>query len=147
MSTKLVGDIAVQHAILEALKRGWGVLMPLGDRLPYDIVFDVGGRLVRVQVKSAFPTKGGWYIANTRRCKTNRKRTIIDYYGPDDFDFALIWHPGQQVFYVMPIAVFLTFRSAVTLTGDNPQRKRTNRATEYRDAWESMGSTRTMYSA
>jgi len=43
MDTKLKGDIAEQTAILQALKRGWGVLKPVGDRLPYDLVFDVSG--------------------------------------------------------------------------------------------------------
>jgi PD-(D/E)XK endonuclease len=54
MDTKQKGDIAEQAAILEALKRGWGVLKPVGDRLPYDLVFDVAGKLVKVQVKSAW---------------------------------------------------------------------------------------------
>lgn len=48
MSTKLKGDIAEQAAVLEALRRGWGVLRPIGDRHPYDLVFDVGGVLARV---------------------------------------------------------------------------------------------------
>lgn len=39
MDTKLRGDIAEQASILHALKQGWGVLRPIGDRLPYDLVF------------------------------------------------------------------------------------------------------------
>ena len=34
MDTKLKGDIAEQAAILQGLKRGWGVLKPVGDRCP-----------------------------------------------------------------------------------------------------------------
>jgi PD-(D/E)XK endonuclease len=34
MDTKLKGDIAEQAVILNALKQGWGVLKPVGDRLP-----------------------------------------------------------------------------------------------------------------
>ena len=34
MDTKLKGDIAEQAAVIEALRRGWGVLRPVGDRLP-----------------------------------------------------------------------------------------------------------------
>ena len=48
MNTKLKGDIAEQYVILEALKRGWGCMIPVGDRLPYDIVRDVCGCLVRI---------------------------------------------------------------------------------------------------
>jgi len=53
MDTKLKGDIAEQAAILKALKRGWAVLVPIGDRLSYDLVFDAKGLLVKVQVKCA----------------------------------------------------------------------------------------------
>jgi len=40
VDTKLKGDIAEQAAVLHALRRGWGVLKPVGDRLAYDLVFD-----------------------------------------------------------------------------------------------------------
>lgn len=43
MDTKLRGDIAEQAAVLHALKRGWEVLKPFGDRLPYDLAFDCRG--------------------------------------------------------------------------------------------------------
>jgi len=32
MNTKLKGDIAEQAAVFHAVKRGWGVLKPIGDR-------------------------------------------------------------------------------------------------------------------
>jgi PD-(D/E)XK endonuclease len=54
MDTKLKGDIAEQAAILHAMKHGFGVLKPIGDRLPYDLVFDVSDFLLKVQVKSAW---------------------------------------------------------------------------------------------
>ncbi|WP_235526638.1 group I intron-associated PD-(D/E)XK endonuclease [Nostoc piscinale] len=34
MDIKLKGDIAEQADVIHALKRGWGVLRPVGDRLP-----------------------------------------------------------------------------------------------------------------
>lgn len=68
MNTKLRGDIAEQAATLHALKRGWGVLRPVGDRLSYDLVFDVEGTLVKVQVKYAwFDRSRGNYVADNRR--------------------------------------------------------------------------------
>jgi len=54
VSTKLKGDIAEQAAILQALQLGWGVLRPIGDRLAYDLVFDVQGILSKIQVKSSW---------------------------------------------------------------------------------------------
>jgi len=62
MDTKLKGDIAEQAAILQGLKRGWGVLKPVGDRLPYDLVFDVFRRNLpgaMLQTTVIFWTTGG----------------------------------------------------------------------------------------
>ena len=72
--TKLKGDIAEQAAILHALKRGWAVLEPVGDRLSYDLVFDVGSNFVKIQVKSAwFDSARQNYVVDNRRTKTNRR--------------------------------------------------------------------------
>jgi hypothetical protein len=58
MDTKLKGDVAEQAATLYALKRGWGVLKPIGDRLPYDLVFDVNSILSRFRLNQrGFTTK------------------------------------------------------------------------------------------
>ena len=74
MSTKLKGDISEQAAVRQALKQGWGVLKPVGDRLPYDLVFEVYGTLVKVQVKCAwFDEARGNYVVDNRRTKTNRR--------------------------------------------------------------------------
>jgi hypothetical protein len=74
VNTKSKGDIGEQTAILFALKMGWGVLKPIGDRLPYDLVFDVKGKLVKVQVKVAwFDNKKKNFVTDTRRTKTSRR--------------------------------------------------------------------------
>lgn len=101
MSTKLRGDIAEQAAILQALKRGWGVLKPIGDRLPYDLVFDVGSALVKVQVKCAwFDQQRGNHVVDNRRTKTNRRWMVRETYDPSDFDFALAYIEELDLFYV-----------------------------------------------
>jgi len=52
MNTKHKGDIAEQAAALQALRRSWSVSRPVGDNQPYDLIFDISGALVKVQVKS-----------------------------------------------------------------------------------------------
>jgi PD-(D/E)XK endonuclease len=70
VDTKLKGDIAEQAVVLYALKQGWGVLKPVGDRLPYDLAFDVLGSLIKIQVKSAwFDEPSGNYVVDNRRTK------------------------------------------------------------------------------
>src|SRR5574341_1943507 len=116
MNTKQKGEIAEQAAILQALKRGWGVLKPIGDHLPYDLVFDVEGTLVKVQVKYAWLDESSQnFIVDNRRTKTNRRTMVRDEYGPSDFDFALVYIPERNLFYVFPVEVFISYGSEVTM--------------------------------
>ena len=136
MNTKLKGDIAEQAAILQALKRGWGVLKPVGDRLPYDLVFDVTGTLVKVQVKCAwFDNPSRNYVVDNRRTKTNRRSMIRDVYKPTDFDFALVYILDHDLFYVFPVDVFISYGSEIHMV-EAEKRQRKPRSAEYRDAWE-----------
>jgi hypothetical protein len=116
MDTKLKGDIAEQAAILQALKRGWGVLKPVRDRLPYDLVFDIEGTFVKVQVKFAwFDHLRGNYVVDNRRTKTNRRTMIRTSYQPSDFDFALAYIADSDLFYVFPVDVFIGYASEIHL--------------------------------
>ncbi len=136
MSTKLKGDITEQAAILHALKRGWGVLRPIGDRLPYDLVFDVEGTLVKIQVKGAwFDEARGNYVVDTRRTKTNRRVMLREEYTLEDFDFALAYLENLDVFYVFPVEVFISYASEIHLV-EADKRQRKPRSADYRNAWE-----------
>jgi len=138
MSTKLRGDVAEQAAILHALKRGWGVLKPIGDRLSYDLVFDVKGILVRIQVKCAwFDEPRGSYVVDNRRTKTNRRVMLREVYTSSDFDFALAYLPDRDLFYVFPVDVFISYASEVHLV-EADKRQRKPRSAIYRDAWDQI---------
>src|SRR5258708_36190892 len=92
MSTKLRGDRAEQAAILQAVKRGWGVLTPIGDRLSYDLVLDVGGALIKIQSKYAwFDVSSGNYVVDIHRTKTNRRGMVRDVYTLQGLDVALLY--------------------------------------------------------
>jgi hypothetical protein len=135
MNTKQRGDIAEQAAALEALKRGWSVLRPIGDNLPYDLVFDVGDRFVKAQVKYGWvdaPSQN--YVVDNRRTKTNRRQMIREEYKLSDFDFALVYLLEKNVFYVYPIEVFVSFGSEIHMV-ETDKRQRRPRSAAYRDAW------------
>ena len=133
-STKLVGDIAVQHVVLAALERGWCVATPVGDRMPYVLIVDVRGRLHRLQVKSAFHlTREGCWVASVRRSKTNRRAYRFEHYGSNDFDFAVIWHPADRDFFVIPIREFLRWRGSHVILSHR------GRAGRFRNAWQLIG--------
>lgn len=136
MDTKLKGDIAEQAAILHALKQGWGVLKPVGDRLPYDLVFDVAGRFIKIQVKSAWADQpSGNYVVDNRRTKTNRRMMLRDAYQPTDFDFALVYLEDLDLFYVFPVDVFIGYGSEIHLV-EAEKRQRKPRSAIYRNAWQ-----------
>ncbi len=135
MDTKLKGDFAEQAATLHALKRGWGVLKPIGDRLPYDLVFDVTGTLIKVQIKCAwFDDARSNYVVDNRRTKTNRRSMIRDVYKQSDFDFALVYLANLDLFYVFPVDVFIGYASEIHMVEADKRQRKPNSA-KYRDAW------------
>lgn len=135
MDTKLKGDVAEQAAILQALNRGWGVLKPVGDRLPYDLIFDVNGKLTKIQVKCAwFDKNRGNYVVDNRRTKTNRRLMLRSKYETSDFDFALVYLPDPNIFYVFPVSVFIAYASEIHMV-EADKRQRKPQSAEYREAW------------
>jgi hypothetical protein len=135
VNTKQKGDIAEQSAVLHALKRGWGVLRPVGDRLPYDLVFDVDRVLVKVQVKySWFDEPSGNYVVDNRRTKTNRRTMLRSAYCTQDFDFALVYVEPLDLFYIFPVAIFIEYGSEIHLV-EAEKRQRKPRSATYRNAW------------
>jgi len=113
--TKLQSDIAEAAVLTKLLERGFRVLRPIGDRLPYDLAVDVGGRLIRIQGKSAWyePSKH-LYTVDARRTKTNRRFMRRARYTPDDFDIATLYLHEPGVCYVMPIRTFASYRSGIS---------------------------------
>lgn len=135
MDTKLKGDIAEHSVVLYALKQGWGVSKPYGDRLPYDLVLDVDGLLIKIQVKSAWldKTKNN-YVVDVRRTKTNRRNLVRSNYNKNDFDFAVIFVEDLGIFYIMPSEVFIGYGSEIHLV-ETDKRQRKPKSACYKEAW------------
>jgi hypothetical protein len=140
MDTKLKGDIAEQAVVLHALRRGWGVLRPVGDRLPYDLVFDTGSRLVKIQVKAAWlDLPSGNYVVDNRRTKTNRRQMLRAPYQTSDFEFAIAYIAELEVFYIFPSETFISYGSEIHLV-EAEKRQRKPRSADYRDRWDLIDS-------
>lgn len=134
MDTKLKADIAENAALTELLKRGHRVLKPVGDRLQYDLCVEKEGRLIKIQIKSAW-RRGGVYIVDSRRTKTNRRRMRRSHYQIQDFDFAILYIQDLHVFYIMPNKTFCSYRSEITLAEEN-SRQRKPQSFRFREAWD-----------
>jgi hypothetical protein len=136
MNTKSKGDLAEQAVILQALRKGWEVLKPLGDRLAYDLVFDIKGKLFKIQVKAAwFDNKKKNYVVDNRRTKTNRQKMVRNRYHANDFDFAIVCLEESGVFYVFPVEVFISYGSEIHLV-ETGKRQRKPKSSDYREAWQ-----------
>ncbi len=136
MSTKLKGDVAEQAVILKLLKLGLGVSKPIGDRLPYDLVVDIKGKLLKLQVKCAWVNSSDQnYCVDVRRTKTNRKIMKRSLYSENDFDFAIVHIPENNIFYVFPVKVFINFGSTLSLI-NNAKRQRKSKSANYYEAFD-----------
>jgi PD-(D/E)XK endonuclease len=122
------------------LKQGWAVLKPVGDRLPYDMVFDIDGKFIKIQVKSAwFDEIRQNYVVDNRRTKTNRRVMLREKYSESDFDFAIIYLEEIHIFYVMPVNVFISYSSEIHLV-ETEKRQRKPKSADYREAWHLLKS-------
>jgi len=136
MDTKLKADIAESAVTTELLKRGFRVLQPVGDRLAYDLGVDLGGRLLRIQVKSAwFDNKAKCFVVDARRTKTNRRRMLRKHYSANDFDFAVIYLADIGSFYVMPVSIFSKYGSTITIV-EADKRQRQPVSAEDKERWD-----------
>ncbi len=140
MDTKLKSDVAESAVVTELLRRGFRVLKPVGDRLPYDLAIDLNGDFVRIQVKSAWLNhKTNAYGVDVRRTKTNRRRMLRVRYSKEDFDFAILYVEPLHVFYIVPFTVFSTYGSTISLI-ETDKRQRKPKSVEYRERWELLSN-------
>jgi len=140
MDTKLKSDIAESAVLTELLKRGFDVVRPIGDRLPYDLGVSSGTKLIRIQVKSAwFNKKDRCYVVDVRRTKTNRRRMLRQRYNTNDFDFAIIYLADLDTFYVMPVSDFSRYGSTVTFV-ESDKRQRKPRSASYKERWDLLSN-------
>ncbi len=135
-TTKSRGDIAEYKVVAELLELGHSVLLPCGDRLPYDIAIDNNGRLLRIQVRRAYPSgySENSYLAGVRQSQTNRKVYKVTKHGPDEYDFLVVWIPTRdRVFYIIPATIAHSFGSTITVSVDGLGKAR---ASKFRNAWQ-----------
>ena len=75
------------------------------------------------------------FVVDNRRTKTNRRIMVRKSYQITDFDFLLIYLAELDLFYIMPIEVFIGYGSEIHIV-ESDRRQRKPRSSEYRDAWE-----------
>ena len=125
------GEIGEAAFLSKAASMGFGVSKPWGDSDRYDLVVDVGGRMLRVQVKSAHRVSdhpsGGY---NFRACPHTRES-----YRDDEIDFLVLYIVPENIWYIFPPIAFKTMKSLRLYP--HPGNK-TSKFEQYREAWEAF---------
>jgi hypothetical protein len=136
MDSKLVGDISVYLVITRLLAMGKRVLLPVGDRLPFDVAYlDDKENLVKIEVKTAwFYNRDQAYIVQIRRMKTNRRVYRFEKYEPGDFDLLITVIQEPQVMYIFPSKVALSYANSISIV-EGVKRQRKPKSADYREAW------------
>ncbi|MEM9164842.1 MAG: group I intron-associated PD-(D/E)XK endonuclease, partial [Cyanobacteria bacterium P01_F01_bin.4] len=71
---------------------------------------------------------------DNRRTKTNRRGMVRDCYRENDFDFAMAYIESLDLFYIVPVTVFISYGSEIHLV-EAEKRQRKPRSADYRNAW------------
>lgn len=127
-----LGAAAEQFAAAECLLQGYKVNWSTSDKLGYDFVLDINGKLRKVQVKGLFTkeTSRNRYSADLRRGGSKHKSKVK--YLNKEVDFFIIYIYPLDTFYVVPWNVmkgktkFTVTDGASTYDG-------------YKEAWHLLG--------
>ena len=129
--TKRRGEIAEAAFLSKASSMGFGVAKPWGDSDRYDLIVDVGGCLLRVQVKSAHrvcaQNSGGYHI----RAQSGRRGP----YRTDEIDLLVAYIVPEDIWYIFPPSAFKTMKSMRLFPY---AAKRMSKFEKYREAWHAF---------
>ena len=135
LSTNEKGNIAEAAITLEAIKLGIGVLKPLSEHGRYDLIFDLGRTLVRVQCKwGALDRDAGVICVRVGGSRHTPAGYVRSTYSGDEVDALAVYCGELEEVFVVPVEV-VEGRSAIRLRIDPPknsQRACINLAREYR---------------
>jgi prevent-host-death family protein len=97
------GDIAEAEIALAAIRAGCTVSRPVTDHPPYDLVFEIGRRLLRVQCKWA-RLKDGVVEVRMRRCAHSPTRGYVrSGYGAEEIDAVAAYCDTLHQCYLIPL--------------------------------------------
>ena len=104
MDKILKGDISKAFVIAKLLKEGYRVLEPLSENSRYDLVVELNGKFIRIQVKTIY-YKNDFQVyemvcySTTRRNKVHIKNK----YTSEEIDFIVGYNLDKDEIYTFPI--------------------------------------------
>ena len=97
------GAIAEAVIMAEATKLGIAVYRPVAEGARADMIFEVGGRLLRVQCKSA-QRVGDVITVKARTCRRGPNGYVRGTYAPDEIDLVAVYCAEVERCYGISIA-------------------------------------------
>jgi len=128
------GEWAEIRFIAKAMEYGYRLTRPVGGSPPYDVVVDLGGQFISVQVKSTIAIRGRRKVlpvdcySLTMRCGGHRYRL-------SDFHYVAAYIIPRDLWYIIPFALVIG-RSTLLLRPDDPP---DNGYERFREAWHLLG--------
>jgi hypothetical protein len=112
--------------VAKAVSLGFGVAKPWGDSDPFDFIVQAGGKLSKVQVKSAHCVgEDGTYSIRAHGHDMKAYRA-------DQIDVLVAYVVPENVWYVFPVRALRRMRFLKLFPGS---RKRRSKYEKYREAW------------
>ena len=118
------GEIYEQLFIFKALEKGYTVNTPVNVS-PYDLILDIGSRLLKVQVKSSAIAIENFYSVSIAKGCNGRAYDLCD------FDYYAIYLIAHENWYLIPIET-LSGLKKISINPDSIKSK----YTPYKEAWE-----------
>jgi hypothetical protein len=126
LTTKRRGEVAEAAFLVKTASLGFTVAKPWGESDRFDFFVDSGFHCWRVQVKSAHCDGTNGYSFHA--CGNVQSEV----YTAKDIDFLVAYIAPEDVWYVVPVAVFERIKSLKFFPSS---RRRMSRFEKFREAW------------
>lgn len=102
LTTQQKGITTEMYVAAYLLSLGYNVSQPMCQDSKYDLIVDVDGKLLRLQVKTARLSENNSIIFNCRSTTKNSKTNKSRRYGQDEIDYFATYWNNQA--YLIPVA-------------------------------------------
>jgi len=93
--TKIIGNITEIEVMLYITKLGHQVSIPYGDRARYDQIWDINGKLIKVQVKTSHKDDENTISINCHTTNRAESKTKNRRYTKDEIDCIATCYEGK----------------------------------------------------
>jgi hypothetical protein len=133
MTTNDVGNVSEAVVLAAYANAGFGVSVPFGNGCAYDLVVDIGRRLLKVQVKTGWQCQGCLLFKGQRRVRDSGYNGMRRY-EVGEVDFFAVHFPVTGSIYVVPFEVMGAYGRLRVTPVLNGQRKFIRWAADF--TWE-----------